>query len=155
MGDSILPITREPEVCQIVDWWWNINISFHFMSFPRKTNDRIFQKNPKKLYFAAILVSFCPILGKNEFSFKKLLCQFLNIPIIYHRAKNQKKLMSYSWEKCQTDGRTENGNFIGPSIRRGSNNHVRQFLKLLIFEYVVYACTRFVKAWYFLASVTL
>ena len=27
----------------------------------------------------------------------------LNIPIIYHHAKSQKKLMSHSWEKCQTE----------------------------------------------------
>ena len=29
-------------------------------------------------------------LGKNKFSREKELCQFLNTPIIYHRAKNQK-----------------------------------------------------------------
>ena len=48
----------------------------------------------KKSYFCAILSPFCPNLGKNEFSWKKGLCQFLDIPIIYHRAKNQKKLIS-------------------------------------------------------------
>ena len=33
------PINREPEFCQIWDWWWNISnkISFHFRLFPRKT----------------------------------------------------------------------------------------------------------------------
>ena len=30
-------------------------------------------------------------LGKNEFSHKKGIFQFLDIPFIYHRAKNQKK----------------------------------------------------------------
>ena len=39
-----------------------------------------------KPYFGAILGPFCPTLG---------LCQFLDIPIIYNRAKNQKKLLSH------------------------------------------------------------
>ena len=71
---------------------WNINdnISFHFQLLPWKNNHKIFQKiqNPK-------------------FSWKKGLCQFLNIPIIYHCAKNQKKIMSHCRKKCQTDGRTD------------------------------------------------
>ena len=50
-------ITREPEFCQIWDWWWNIsyNISFHFRLFPGKfslfTNDKIFQKKQKPLFW--------------------------------------------------------------------------------------------------------
>ena len=51
----------------------------------------------------AILGPFCPNLGKKEFSWKKGFCQFLNILIIYHCAKNQKKLISNSREKCRTD----------------------------------------------------
>ena len=31
----------------------------------------------------------------------------LNIPIIYHRAKNQKKLLNHFWQKRRTDGRTD------------------------------------------------
>ena len=62
-----------------------------------------FFKKSKKIYFGAILGPFCPSLGKNEFSWKKGSVSLINIPIIYHHAKNQKKLMSYSWEKCQTD----------------------------------------------------
>ena len=45
--------------------------------------------------------------GQNKISWKKGLCQFLGIPIIYHRAKNQAKIMSYFWEKRRTDGRTD------------------------------------------------
>ena len=102
------PITRETEFCQIWDWWWNINnnITFHFRLFSRKTDDKIFQKIPKTLFWGH-LDPFCPNLGKIEFFWEKGLCQFLNIPIIYHRAKNQKKLMSHSWEKCRTDGQTD------------------------------------------------
>ena len=39
-------ITRETEIYQIWDWWWNIsnNISFHFGLFQRKFNNKAFQK---------------------------------------------------------------------------------------------------------------
>ena len=95
-----------------------------------------FFKKPQKPYFGAILGPFCANLGENEFSWKKELCQFLNILIIYHRSKNQKKIMSHSWEKCRTDGgidtdgQTDNGDFIGrPSVGRGSKNtQVHSFL---------------------------
>ena len=62
--------------------------------------------------------------------FKKSKKPYLEaILIIYYRAKNQKKLMSHSWEKRQTDGWAdgwtdrliENGDFIGPSVGEGSN----------------------------------
>ena len=47
-----------------------------------------FFKKSKKNNFGTILGPFCPNSGKNEFSWKKELCQFLDIPIIYHRAEN-------------------------------------------------------------------
>ena len=91
------------EFCQIWDWWWNINnnISFHFRLFPRKTNDKIFQKIQKALFWG----HFGPFLPK--FAGKNGLCQFLDIPIIYNCAKNQRKLLSHFWEKRRTDGRTD------------------------------------------------
>ena len=49
-----------------------------------------FKKSPKP-YFWPIWGYFIPNLGKNQFSWKKWLCQFLNIPIIYHRAKNSQR----------------------------------------------------------------
>ena len=45
------------------------------------------KKNP----FWVILGPFCPNLGKNEFFWKKELCRFLNIPIMYHCAKKSRK----------------------------------------------------------------
>ena len=66
-----------------------------------------FFKKSQKPYFVAILGPFCPNLDKNEFSWKKGLRQFLDILIIYHRAKNQEKLWSHFWEKRRTDGRTD------------------------------------------------
>ena len=51
-----------------------------------------------------------------NFPGKKRLCQFLNIPIIYHNAGNQKQLMTHFREKCRTDRRTGNIDFIGTSL---------------------------------------
>ena len=75
---------------------------FHFRLLPRKTNITKFFKKSKILFWAHSR-PFCPNLGKNEFSRKKWLCQFLNIRIIYHCAKKQLCLMSHSWENCWTD----------------------------------------------------
>ena len=63
--------------------------------FFKKSNDKIFQKI-QRLYFGVIWSNFSPNLGENEFSWKKGLCQFVNIPIIYHGAKNLKKLTTHS-----------------------------------------------------------
>ena len=137
-------ITPEQKFCQIRHWWWNINnsISFHFKLFPRKTND-IFQKIKKTTYFGAILNTFCPTLGKNEFSWKKGLCQFLDIPIVYHRAKNKKNYSAFSEKNAklmdgQKDRQIDNGDFIGPSIGRGSNsvlNISKEPMELLVTIY--------------------
>ena len=54
-----------------------------------------FFKKSKNKYFGAILGPFCPNLGRDEFSWKKELFQILDIPINYHRAKNQKKLTKH------------------------------------------------------------
>ena len=56
--------------------------------FQEKPMTKFFKKS-KKPYFGAIL-DFYPNVGKNKFSWKKWLCQFLNIPIIYHRQKSEK-----------------------------------------------------------------
>ena len=66
-----------------------------------------FLKKSKRTYYGAILGPFYPNLRKNEFSWKRELCQFLDFPIIYHRAKNQKKLLSNFWGKHQTDEQTD------------------------------------------------
>ena len=58
-----------------------------------------FFRNPKDPILGAfwtLLDPFGPNVGSNEFSWKKELCQILNIPIIYHRAKIQKKLITHS-----------------------------------------------------------
>ena len=72
---------------------------------------------------------FCPNLGENEFSWKKGLCRFLDIPTIYHHAKNEKKLMCHFEKNArltdkqttdrQTDRQTDKCDFIGPSAGQG------------------------------------
>ena len=80
-----------------------------------------FFKKSKKPYFWAI---FAQIWTKMNFPEKKRALSVFRYSIIYHRAKNQKKILSIS-EKTpnwRTDRQTDNGVFVGPSIRRGSNN---------------------------------
>ena len=115
---------REPEFCQIQDWWWNTSykINFHFGLLPSKTKDKFSLKIQKTLFWGHF-GPFLPKLGQKWIFLVKKDCQFLNIPIIYHRAKNQKKLLNHFWEKGQTGWQTNrqiNGYFIQPSIRGGS-----------------------------------
>ena len=44
---------------------------------------------PKKNSISGLFWALFPKIWTNELSWKKGLCQFLDIPIIYHRAKNQ------------------------------------------------------------------
>ena len=66
-----------------------------FDYFQEKLMTKFFNKSEKP-NFVVILGTFCPNLGKNEFSWKKRLQQFLNISTIYYSAKKQKKLMIHS-----------------------------------------------------------
>ena len=125
-------ITWEPEFSQMWDLWWNIknNINFNFRLFSRKTNEN-FSKKIKKIFFRFNLVPFYSNLVKNEFPWTREVCQFLNIPIVYHLVKNQKNLLNHSWESCKTDGwmdrktdkQTYNSDFIGPSATNKWLNH--------------------------------
>ena len=66
-----------------------------------------FKKSKKNLIWSHF-GPFLPKLGKNEFSWKKELCQFLDIPIIYHRAKISKKYWAISEENSKlTDRETD------------------------------------------------
>ena len=91
-------LTWDPKFCQMC--WSNFKYqnSFHFRLFSRKTNmTKLFEKS-KKTYFRAILDRFYLNFGWTKLSWKKGLCQFFHIRIIYHYAKNQKNLMNHSWE---------------------------------------------------------
>ena len=90
-----LTATQEAQFCQIWDWWWNIshNISFNFRSFPRKINDKIFQKI-QKTFIWDHFGPFCPNLGKNEFSWKRALPVFKYSNYLPSCQKSEKKLIT-------------------------------------------------------------
>ena len=99
----------------------SVTILAFILDYFQENQMRKFFKTSKKLCFGVILSNFCPNLKKNEFSWKKGLCQFLNNPIIFHGAKNLKKITTHPLKKCQTaDGQTENSDFIRPSVGQGS-----------------------------------
>ena len=83
--------------------WWKINNNNFVLDYFQEKLITNFFKKIKQTLFSG---HFAQICAKMDFAGKKGLCQYFNIPIIYHRAKNQKKLMTQSWEKCRTDGRT-------------------------------------------------
>ena len=118
------------EFCQIWDWWWNINnnISFHFRLFPRKTNDKIFHKIQKKLFwghFGTFLPKFWQkwIFLEERFFKKKVFKRFSvfrNSNYLPSCQKSEKtiELFLRKTPNWQTDRQTK----IWPSIVRGSNN---------------------------------
>ena len=73
--------------------------------FQEKLMTKFFKRSKKNIFWG-YFGPFFTNLGKNKFSQKKGLCQFLNIPFTYHHTKNQKHLKSHSWEKSWTDGQT-------------------------------------------------
>ena len=94
-------------------------------------------KKSKKHYFGAILGIFSPqIRTKMNFPGKKGSVSFEILQLFTIVQKSQKKLMSHSWEKCRNDSRTDrrwtdrqtdSSDFIGPSVKRGSNKGTKKF----------------------------
>ena len=62
----------------------------------------------------------------------KGLHQFLNIPVIYHHAKIQKKLMTCLQEKCQIDRQTT-VILEDPLLDRGPQKQVKSKTKVSVF----------------------
>ena len=106
LAASILAHNSRTRILPDVGLVVNNNISFHFRLFPRKTNDKIFQKIQKNLFWGH-LGPFLPRWGQKWIFLKKGICQFLDIPIIYHRAKNQKKILNDFWDKRRNDEWTD------------------------------------------------
>ena len=83
-------------------------------------------KKSKKLYFG---VFFWELFLQ--------IYQFLNIAILYLQAKIQKKLLTHSREKCttdrETDGQTDNKNFIEPSRMGVNKTHMICYSIILTF----------------------
>ena len=66
------------------------SIIFQFRLFPGKTNEIFFSKNSQNPIIRPFSAFFAQILTEMNFSGKKGLYHFLNIPVIYHCAKNPK-----------------------------------------------------------------
>ena len=66
------------------------SIIFQFRLFPGKTNENFFSKNSQNPIIRPFSAFFAQILTEMNFSGKKGLYHFLNIPVIYHCAKNPK-----------------------------------------------------------------
>ena len=91
---------------------------------------KFFKQFKKPTILGPLWALFAQIWAKMNFPGKK---GSVDIPIIYHRAKNQKKLLNNFWQKRRTDGRTDrqtdNGDFIGPFVWRGpKKKHEKCFL---------------------------
>ena len=73
----------------------------------RKTNNKYFQIFQNTL-FLGHSGQYFPKLGEKCIFWEKGLCQFINIPNIYHVAKNLKKITTRSAQKFRTaDGQTD------------------------------------------------
>ena len=127
MADNILASNSRTRIFSRygIDGEVSITILFFTLDyFQEKLKTKFFKKS-KSPYFGAILGPFCPNLGKNEFYWEKGSCQFLNLPIFYHHAKNQKKINEQFLRKNpkltdeQTDRQTCNGDFIRLSVDVG------------------------------------
>ena len=66
--------------------------------------EKLMTKLMKKTYFGPF---FAQIWANKKFLGKKVSVSFKIFQVSTTLAKNQKKLMSHSWEKCRTDGRTD------------------------------------------------
>ena len=130
-----LEILHFKELCNFIGWqhlgpWLEIQsfarygvgveisikiLVFTLDYFQEKISTKFFEKS-KKPCFGAMwpFWPFLPKFGQKWISLEKMLCQFLNIPIIYHHAKNQKKLMSLRKMLHLMDGQTDSSDFIGP-----------------------------------------
>ena len=84
-------------------------------------------------------------VGKNEFSRKKGLCQILDIPNIYHHAKNQKKLISHSREKSRTDKRSDRQQWFSRGFQKMFSLVIFLTFVLFCFFYDFLAISVFIK----------
>ena len=71
--------------------------------FKEKLTWQKFSKIPKNPILGTYSGTFCPNLDQKWILLEKGLCQFFNNRITYHCGKNQKNLMSHSWENWWRD----------------------------------------------------
>ena len=95
-----------------------------FKLFQKTSNHKNFQKQNENI-FGCHFSSFCPNFGKSEFSWKRWLCQFLNITIIYHRVRIRKNYSAIPENNIKLEDRkywqTDSSDFKGLSVGRCFN----------------------------------
>ena len=104
------PVTREPEFCQLWDWWRNINynVSFHFNYFQKKLMTKFFKKS-RKHYLGVILGPFFQFGQKWVFLGKWTLSVFKHSNYLpsCEKSEKDKKPFLRIMPNWQTDGRTD------------------------------------------------
>ena len=98
---------------------------------------RIFFKTSKKPYFGAILGPFLSNLGKNEFSLifffsLSFLFKYSNYIVSCKKLEETNEPFLRKTLNWLTDGQRDNGDFVRPSVGRGSNNTMFIFYVLKI-----------------------
>ena len=101
----------------------------------RKTNNKYFQIFQNTL-FLGHSGQYFPKLGEKCIFWEKGLCQFINIPNIYHVAKNLKKKRPIPDKnsELQMDRQTEDSDFIGSSEGQGSKKSYLNQKSATLFE---------------------
>lgn len=116
-------ITRDRILPDMRWWWcwWNItyNISFSFKAFPRKTNDKIFRKIQRHPILRPFW-SFLPKFGQKWMLLEKKAVSVFRYSNYLPSWPKSEKIIRHPPENCWTGRRTDNGNFIRPSIGRGT-----------------------------------
>ena len=110
---------RELELCQMWDWWWNTNnnISFHSRLFPRKTNEKLFQKVQKEPYLGPFWALFTQIGQKWIFLEKRAMSVFRYSNYLSSCQKSEKNYWAISEENTKLrDRQTDDVDFIRPYI---------------------------------------
>ena len=110
---------RELELCQMWDWWWNTNnnISFHSRLFPRKTNEKLFQKVQKEPYLGPFWALFTQIGQKWIFLEKRAMSVFRYSNYLSLCQKSEKTIEQFLrktpnwWTDRQTDRATDKNDF--------------------------------------------
>ena len=137
---ALWTITWEPEFCQTWDWLQNINskISFHFRLFPGKLITKFFKKSKKKTICGPFWAFSSKSGRQRSFLEKRTLSVFKYSNYLPSCKKSEKtndpflrKMLNWCTDRqADTDGQTNDdsffflGNFIEPSVGRGSKNHI-------------------------------
>ena len=117
-------ITREPEFCQICDWWWNINNNnnFPFWLFPGKLMTK-FSRNKKTLLWGHFGQSLPKFGEKWIFLEKRTLPVFKYsnyLPWCKTSEKTNHPLLMDRRRDSQPARQTENSEFIGLGVGQRS-----------------------------------